>query len=468
MGKSFEEEILAMDTALHEYRERLRTDKEFQQEMENVKRYMFEEEPELLEEFQTIKIVKLSDRQGRELKVGIGTINHICSYREQADAWIAMPGNEMPGENVLKQVKEAVLNLADPSAPIPFGIEDLLRMKIAQGVSYIGIGRGGEGGSGMIWNAVEGAANSSLMGVNLSEASHIMLQISGDVTPSDAEEAVRLVREMAGDDAEIISSVVCDSRQVQEIKECKVIIVAAGFDDLLDFLSKDIRQCMKEKGIELTDYEKATLIYRSYLTTGEIHKRLEIIMTSTEDTQLKDAIKERLDSMDTEGWVGVVGIPGGEINKHRFENAFVRVPNPFERGDIVSIADKKHGALHGVVITSREKWEKQLVQFEKSGDSPSWWNPGVAVNYVDSDGNFRGKRVNPAYLQRYFMDWDLQPTWQIEENKEALEYKLLREASDLMWDGDLFSLFKAYKKFLILELSTHKNFLTQNFWRWLL
>lgn len=448
MAKNFEEEILGMDTALHEYRERLRTDKEFQKEMENTKRYMFEEEPELLEEFPAFKIVKLSDRHGRELKVGIGTINHIYSYREQADAWIAVPGNEMPGENVLRHVEEAVSNLMNPVALIPFDVDDLLRMKMHKGVSYIGIGRGDDGGRGMIWNAVEGAAKSSLMGVNLSEVSHIMVQVSGDVTSSHAEEAVRLVQEMAGDDVEIISGmVVCNNRQVQEIRECRVTIVAAGFENLLDFVSKDIRKCMKEKRIELTDYEKAALIYRSYLTTGEIYKRLETIMTSTEDTWLKDAIKERLDIMDKEGYVGVVGIPGGEIDKHRFENAFARVPNPFERGDIVSIADKKHGALHGVVITSREKWERQLAQLERSGDNPSWWNPGVTVNYVDSEGNFQGKSVNPTYLQRYFMDWDLQPAWQYEENKETLEYMLLRAASDLMRDGDMRSLFKAYNHY---------------------
>lgn len=42
-------------------------------------------------------------------------------------------------------------------------------------------------------------------------------------------------------------------------------------DAMLDFISKDVREYMKQKGIKFTDFEKATLIFHSGLPILEIH-----------------------------------------------------------------------------------------------------------------------------------------------------------------------------------------------------
>ena len=86
-------------------------------------------------------------------------------------------------------------------------------------------------------------------------------------------------------------------------------------DAMLDFISKDVREYMEQKGIEFTDFEKAALIFHSGLPILEIHRQLEKLADETDDDVLNKQIHERLatDRRDmetfknnTQGYVYVV------------------------------------------------------------------------------------------------------------------------------------------------------------------
>lgn len=84
---------------------------------------------------------------------------------------------------------------------------------------------------------------------------------------------------------------------------------------MLDFISKTLREYMSENGLEFTDFERAGLIYNSYLLPEEKHKRLEMLLAETGDEKLRAQLEKRLRSdmedikafkNNTEGFVYVV------------------------------------------------------------------------------------------------------------------------------------------------------------------
>lgn len=62
----------------------------------------------------------------------------------------------------------------------------------------------------------------------------------------------------------------------------------------LDFISKDVKQYMEQNNLNFTDFESAALIYHSWLSVSEKHKRLEEIAAETKDANLRKQITEIL------------------------------------------------------------------------------------------------------------------------------------------------------------------------------
>ena len=103
---------------------------------------------------------------------------------------------------------------------------------------------------------------------------------------------------------------------------------------------------------------------------------------------------------------------GGEIERsdeeeiHRafapelFENAFIIVPNPFERGDIVRLTGDH--AKHGVIETSQQEW-KRYVERMKSWDREDldFYDSGITVEFLQENGHLMHDHVNPAFLEKY-------------------------------------------------------------------
>ena len=85
---------------------------------------------------------------------------------------------------------------------------------------------------------------------------------------------------------------------------------------------------------------------------------------------------------------------------HLFENAFIAVPNPFERGDIVR-STMKH-AKHGVIETSQQEWKEYLERTKSWGkESLDFYLSGIAVEFLQDDGHLMHSHVNPAFLEKY-------------------------------------------------------------------
>lgn len=302
-----------------------------------------------------------------------------------------------------------------------------------------------------------------------------------------------------------------------------------GTDEaMLDFISKDVQDYMKENNIQFTDWEKAVLIYNSDLPVEEMHRRLEKLMESTDDEVVREQVSERLAieredlaafRENTKGYVyavesyeyenepyicgyfadaesayahglkqqckfkiekhRIVGLDGMKpkiskiymnpymardresepvvreyedddgheeaaltydqegvllyywsdeiersdekelelsFNPQRFENAFLsRMPNPFERGDIVRITGDKS---HGIVESSQEGWKDFLARVE-AGLYVDFIDASITVEFIRENGKISHDHIHPIFLERY------------EPQKEDDDYELLMAASGI-------------------------------------
>ena len=105
------------------------------------------------------------------------------------------------------------------------------------------------------------------------------------------------------------------------------------------------------------------------------------------------------------------------FDNHRFENAFISVPYPFEKGDIVRYL---HNSARGIVYTSRAEREEyaEKVKCGKIGYA-DFFDSGITVEFMTEGGGFSGTYIHPAFLEKY----------DPQEGDE--DYDLLMAASDV-------------------------------------
>lgn len=120
-----------------------------------------------------------------------------------------------------------------------------------------------------------------------------------------------------------------------------------------------------------------------------------------------------------------------------FVNAFVEIPNPFDRGDIVRFVGEEE---YGIVETSQKRWKEDLERHRKNGwkmkltvgeDNGLYEVPlefgddRIRVAFLNDDGTFSHRHIHPIDLERYQL--------RLNEchGRDGLRDKLLLTASDL-------------------------------------
>lgn len=136
-------------------------------------------------------------------------------------------------------------------------------------------------------------------------------------------------------------------------------------------------------------------------------------------------------------WSDEVKMPKEEVEKYddptRFENAFIAVPNPFERGDIVR--STMNHAKHGVIETSQQEWKEYLERVKSWGrESLDFYESGITVEFLQEDGHLMHDHVSPAFLEKY------------EPKKDDEDYDVLTGASCVLLGQCELDIFLHYLK----------------------
>ena len=102
-----------------------------------------------------------------------------------------------------------------------------------KGIAHIGIGQGR--GDDKALEAVKQAVASPLLETTIAGASHVIINVSGDITLMDAADAAEYVQELAGEDANIIFGAMYDDSRADE---ATITVIATGLHNVGGSASK--------------------------------------------------------------------------------------------------------------------------------------------------------------------------------------------------------------------------------------
>ena len=161
------------------------------------------------------------------LKNAVDTLIVIPNDRllEIVDRRTTMPDALKKADEVLQQAVQGITDLINVPGLINLDFADVQTVMTDKGIAHIGIGKAK--GDDKALEAVKQAVYSPLLETTIEGASHVIINISGDISLIEANEAASYVQELAGDDANIIFGAMYDENAEDE---ATITVIATGLD----------------------------------------------------------------------------------------------------------------------------------------------------------------------------------------------------------------------------------------------
>lgn len=182
------------------------------------------------------KVRMINANSGVEkLKDNVDTIIVIPNDKllEIVDRRTTMPDALKKADEVLQQSVQGITDLINRPAIINLDFADVQTVMKDKGVAHIGIGVGK--GDDKAKEAVQMAIDSPLLETTINGATDVIINISGDISLSDANEAVSHVQELCGDEVNIIFGALYDETKPEE---CTINVIATGLGAQPTFTKK--------------------------------------------------------------------------------------------------------------------------------------------------------------------------------------------------------------------------------------
>lgn len=162
-----------------------------------------------------------------KLKESVDTLIVIPNDKllEIVDRRTTMPEALKKADEVLQQAVQGITDLINLPALINLDFADVQTVMTDKGIAHIGIGSAK--GDDKALEAVKQAVSSPLLETTIAGASHVIINVSGDISLMDANDAASYVQDMAGEDANIIFGAMYDDTYTDE---CSITVIATGLD----------------------------------------------------------------------------------------------------------------------------------------------------------------------------------------------------------------------------------------------
>lgn len=162
-----------------------------------------------------------------KLKSSVDTLIVIPNDKllEIVDRRTTMPDALKKADEVLQQAVQGITDLINVPGLINLDFADVQTVMIDKGIAHIGIGHAK--GDEKAIEAVKQAVSSPLLETTIEGASHVIINISGDISLIEANDAATYVQELAGDDANIIFGAMYDENAQDE---ATITVIATGLD----------------------------------------------------------------------------------------------------------------------------------------------------------------------------------------------------------------------------------------------
>lgn len=145
---------------------------------------------------------------------------------EIVDRRTSMPEALRKADEVLQQGVQGITDLINLPALINLDFADVQTVMQDKGVAHIGIGVGS--GEQKCLDAVHKAVSSPLLETKIQGASHVILNVSGDVSLIEVNEAATEVQMLAGENANIIFGAMYDETMQDQVV---ITVIATGLQE---------------------------------------------------------------------------------------------------------------------------------------------------------------------------------------------------------------------------------------------
>lgn len=182
---------------------------------------------------------------------------------EIVDRRTTMPDALKKADEVLQQAVQGITDLINLPALINLDFADVATVMKDKGMAHIGIGRAK--GDDKAVEAVKLAVASPLLDTTIAGASHVIINVSGDISLMDASDAASYVQELAGDDANIIFGAKYDDTMVDE---AAITVIATGLETTARTVMPNVSQMMKYDQSTVRPTVSPNMAYRTSMNSG--------------------------------------------------------------------------------------------------------------------------------------------------------------------------------------------------------
>jgi cell division protein FtsZ len=161
-----------------------------------------------------------------KLKANVDTLIVIPNDKllQIVDKKTTIPDALKKADEVLQQAVQGITDLITVPGLIDFA--DIKTVMENKGVAHIGIGTAT--GDDKAIEAVQQAVTSPLLETTIEGASHVIINISGDISLIEANEAAEYVQNLTGESANIIFGAMFDD---SEEDTCSITVIATGIEE---------------------------------------------------------------------------------------------------------------------------------------------------------------------------------------------------------------------------------------------
>ena len=143
------------------------------------------------------------------------------------DRRTTMPDALKKADEVLQQAVQGITDLTNVPGLINLDFADVKTVMSDKGIAHIGIGNAT--GDDKAIEAVKQAVTSPLLETTIEGATHVIINVSGDMSLVEADEAASYVQELAGDNANIIFGAIYDETATDSVT---ITVIATGIEDV--------------------------------------------------------------------------------------------------------------------------------------------------------------------------------------------------------------------------------------------
>ncbi|MBQ0028459.1 MAG: cell division protein FtsZ [Lachnospiraceae bacterium] len=146
---------------------------------------------------------------------------------EIVDRRTTMPEAFKKADEVLQQAVQGITDLINVPSIINLDFADVQTVMRDKGIAHIGIGTGK--GDEKAKDAIQQAVESPLLETTIKGATDVILNVTGDISMFDADDAANYIMDTTGEDINLIFGAMYDD---SEADFCKVTVIATGLDEV--------------------------------------------------------------------------------------------------------------------------------------------------------------------------------------------------------------------------------------------